>query len=117
MRFVCFMFLLLGLWACEPNEVVCDASFQTNTVYSPDTLLFYCVRDFDNDTLIYLDSNLVGDLFVVDDSYFTIMGKHVSQTLNIIYQKDTVSYPKVIGFCIYTDNCHVHIPKDLDTLK
>lgn len=117
MRIFFSILLLILAIGCEPTEPICDASFKINNVYSPDTLVFYCVRDFDNDTIIYLDSNVVGDLFVVDDSYFSIIGRRGSQTLNIIYVKDTISFPKVIGFCIYTDNCHVHIPKDLDTLK
>ena len=65
--------LLFFLFSCE-DEIICDASLRYNTVYSPDTLLYYEVVDIDRDSIIYSDSNVIGNIPVVSDwIYFTVV--------------------------------------------
>ena len=105
------MFLLIS---CE-DQIVCDASLRYNTVYSPDTLEYYEVIDVDRDSVIYSDSNVIGDIPVIDDSYLSVIGTNNTVGLNIRYIPVN-SNLHVIGFCAYSDNCHIYTPRTLDTL-
>ena len=105
------MFLLIS---CE-DQIVCDTSVKHNTVYSPDTLEYYEVMDIDRDSVIYSDSNVIGDLPVIDDSYLSVIGTNNTVGLNIRYIPVN-SNLHVIGFCAYSDNCHIYTPRTLDTL-
>ena len=105
------MFLLIS---CE-DHIICDASFRSNMVYSPDTLEYYEVTDVDRDSVIYSDSNVIGNLPVMDDSYLRVIGSNNNVGLNIRYIPVN-SYLHVIGFCAYSDNCHMYTPSGLDTL-
>ena len=105
---------LIILSSCE-DRIVCDTSLRYNTVYSPDTLVFYEVEDIDRDSIIYRDSNVIGDIPVIDDSYLSVIGSNNTVGLNIRY------FPKgrnlyVIGFCAFSDDCHIRTPRGLDTL-
>ena len=105
------MFLMIS---CE-DQIVCDTSIKYNTVYSPDTLEYYEVIDVDRDSVIYSDSNVIGDIPVIDDSYLSVMGTNEFVGLNIKYIPVN-SNLHVIGFCVHSDNCHVYTPIGLDTL-
>jgi len=105
------MFLLIS---CE-DQIVCDTSVKYNTVYSPGTLEYYEVIDIDRDSVIYSDSNVIGNLPVIDDSYLSVIGTDNTVGLNIRYIPVN-SNLHVIGFCVYSDNCHVYTPNGLDTL-
>ena len=113
MKYIIPLLLLVTL-SCE-DEIICDASFRTNTVYSPDTLEYYEVVDVDRDSIIYSDSNVIGNLPVIDDSYLSVIGTNNTVGLNIRYIPVN-SNLHVIGFCVYSDNCHVYTPNGLDTL-
>ena len=117
MRLYIGLLLVFGFISCEPKTVICDTSFQVNTVYSPDTLIFYSVRDYDSGDLLYLDSNVVGDIFVIDDSYLSVMGKNEYKTINITYTQTDMFDAHVVGVCTWSDDCHVYISKNLDTLR
>lgn len=106
--------LMFLLFSCE-DDIICDASFKTNVVYSVDTLEYYEVVDIDRDSIIYSDSNVIGYLPVIDDSYLSVMGTNNNVGLNIRYIPLN-SYLHVIGFCAFSDNCHVSTPISLDTL-
>ena len=105
------MFLMIS---CE-DQIVCDTSVKYNTVYSPDTLEYYEVVDVDRDSVIYSDSNVIGNLPVIDDSYLRVIGSNNNVGLNIRYNPVN-SNLHVIGFCAYSDNCHMYTPSGLDTL-
>lgn len=105
---------LIILSSCE-DRIVCDTSLRYNTVYSPDTLVFYEVEDIDRDSIIYRDSNVIGDIPVIDDSYLSVIGTNNTIGLNIRYIPVN-SILHVIGFCSYSDNCHIYTPRTLDTL-
>jgi hypothetical protein len=106
---------LILLSSCEKDGVICDTSFRTNTVYSLDTLTYYEVEDTDRDSIIYSDSNVIGNIPVIDDSYLNVMGRNSTVGLNIRYTpKNRNLY--VVGLCANSDNCHVHTPHILDTL-
>jgi len=107
--------LLFFLFSCE-DEIICDASFRTNNVYTPDTLLYYEVVDIDRDSIIYSDSNVIGNLSVIDDSYFGVIGGNGFVGLNIRYTP-VGSHNHVVGLCAYSDNCHVYTPREFDTLR
>ena len=106
--------LIFLLISCE-DQIVCDTSLRYNTVYSPDTLEYYEVIDIDRDSIIYSDSNVIGNLPVIDDSYLSVIGTNNTVGLNIIYIPVN-SHLHVIGFCSYSDNCHIYTPRTLDTL-
>lgn len=106
--------LLFFLFSCEDN-IVCDTSLRYNTVYSPDSLLYYEVIDIDRDSIIYSDSNVIGNIPVIDDSYLSVIGTNNTVGLNIRYIPVN-SNLHVIGFCSYSDNCHIYTPRTLDTL-
>lgn len=106
--------LLFFLFSCEDN-IVCDASLRYNTVYSPDSLLYYEVIDVDRDSIIYSDSNVISDIPVIDDSYLSVIGRNNTVGINIRYIPVN-SNLHVIGFCAYSDNCHIYTPRTLDTL-
>jgi len=109
------LFSLILLSSCEKDGVICDASFRTNTVYSLDTLIYYEVEDIDRDSIIYSDSNVIGDIPVINDSYLNVMGRNNTVGLNIRYTpKNRNLY--VVGLCANSDNCHVYTPRILDTL-
>ena len=101
--------------SCE-DEIICDASFRTNTVYSPDSLEYYEVVDIDKDSIIYSDSNVIGNIPVIDDSYFGIIGGNGFVGLNIRYTP-VGSHNHVVGLCAYSDDCHVYTPRGFDTLR
>jgi len=105
---------LIFLSSCE-DGVVCDTSVKYNTVYSPDTLVYYEVFDIGRDSIIYRDSNVIGDLPVINDSYLSVMGPNSSVGLNIRYYPRN-SHLHVIGFCALSDNCHVTTYNTFDTL-
>jgi len=106
--------LLVFLFSCE-DQIICDASWRSNKVYSPDSLLYYEVVDMDRDSIIYSDSNVIGDLPVIDDSYLSVIGRNNTVGINIRYTPVN-SHLHVIGFCAHSDNCHVYTPSGLDTL-
>ena len=107
--------LLFLLFSCE-DQIVCDASLRYNTVYSPDSLLYYEVVDILRDSIIYSDSNVIGNLPVIDDSYFGIIGGNGFVGLNIRYTP-VGSHNHVVGLCAYSDDCHVYTPRGFDTLR
>ena len=113
MKYIIPLLLLVTL-SCE-DQIVCDASLRYNTVYSPDTLEYYEVIDIDRDSVIYSDSNVIGDLPVIDDSYLSVIGRNSTVGLNIRYIPVN-SDLHVIGFCGLSDNCHIYTPHTLDTL-
>jgi len=106
--------LLFFLFSCE-DQIICDASFRTNMVYSPDSLEYYEVVDIDRDSIIYSDSNVIGDLPVIDDSYLSVIGRNSTVGLNIRYIPVN-SNLHVIGVCGLSDDCHIYTPRTLDTL-
>ena len=106
--------LLFFLFSCE-DEIICDASFRTNNVYTPDTLLFYKVVDIDRDSIIYSDSNVIGIIPVIDDSYLNIIGRNNNVVLNIEYTPLN-SNLHVFSLSAYSDNCHIYTTRTLDTL-
>jgi hypothetical protein len=106
--------ILFFLFSCE-DEIICDASLKYNTVYTPDTLLYYEVVDIDRDSIIYSDSSVIGIIPVIDDSYLSIIGRNNNVVLNIKYIPAN-SNLHVIGVCAYSDNCHIYTPRILDTL-
>jgi hypothetical protein len=115
MKNIIYLLLSLILLSSCDDKIVCDASLKYSTVYSPDTLVFYEVEDIDRDSIIYRDSNVIGDIPVIDDSYLSVIGSNNTVGLNIRY------FPKggnlhVVGFCAFGDDCHISIPRDLDTL-
>ena len=115
MKNIIYLLLSLILLSSCEDRIVCDTSLRYNRVYSPDTLVFYEVEDIDRDSIIYRDSNVIGDIPVIDDSYVSVIGSNNTVGLNIRY------FPKggnlhVIGFCAFGDDCHISIPRDLDTL-
>ena len=107
--------LIFLLISCEKDGVICDTSFRTNTVYSRDTLIYYEVEDRDRDSIIYSDSNVIGNIPIIDDSYFGIIGGNGFVGLNIRVIPVN-SNLHVIGLCAYSDNCHIYTPRTLDTL-
>ena len=106
--------LLFVLFSCE-DEIICDASFRTNNVYTPDTLEYYEVVDIDRDSIIYSDSNVIGNIPVINDSYLSVIGRNNNVGLNIRFIPVN-SNLHVIGTCAYSDNCHIYTPRTLDTL-
>jgi hypothetical protein len=115
MKYIILSLLSMILFISCDDKIVCDASLKYNTVYSPDTLIFYEVEDLDRDSIIYRDSNVIGDIPVIDDSYLSVIGSNNTVGLNIRY------FPKggnlhVVGFCAFSDDCHISIPRGLDTL-
>ena len=106
--------LLFFLFSCE-DEIICDASFRTNNVYTSDTLLFYKVVDIDRDSIIYSDSNVIGIIPVIDDSYLNIIGRNNNVVLNIEYTPLN-SNLHVFSLSAYSDNCHIYTTRTLDTL-
>ena len=106
--------LLFFLFSCE-DEIICDASFRTNNVYTPDTLEYYEVVDIDRDSIIYSDSNVIGIIPVIDDSYLNIIGRNNNVVLNIEYTPLN-SNLHVFSLSAYSDNCHIYTTRTLDTL-
>ena len=106
--------LLFFLFSCE-DEIICDASFRTNNVYTPDTLEYYEVVDIDRDSIIYSDSNVIGIIPVIDDSYLNIIGRNNNVVLNIEYTPLN-SNLHVFSLSAYSDNCHIYTTCTLDTL-
>ena len=106
--------LLFFLFSCE-DEIICDASFRTNKVYAPDTLLYYKVVDIDRNSIIYSDSNVIGVIPVIDDSYLSIIGRNKNIVLNIEYTPVN-SNLHVFSLSAYSDNCHIYTTRTLDTL-
>lgn len=106
--------LLFFLFSCE-DEIICDASFRTNNVYTPDTLEYYEVVDIDRDSIIYSDSNVIGNIPVIDDSYLSIIGRNNNIVLNIKYTPVN-SNLHVFSLSAYSDNCHIYTTRTLDTL-
>ena len=106
--------ILFFLFSCE-DEVICDASLKYNKVYTPDTLLYYEVVDIDRDSIIHSDSNVIGNIPVIDDSYLSVIGRNNTVGINIRYIPVN-SDLHVIGFCGLSDNCHIYTPHTLDTL-
>jgi hypothetical protein len=106
---------LILLSSCEKDGVICDTSFRTNTVYSRDTLVYYEVEDMDRDSIIYSDSNVIGNIPIINDSYLSVIGRNSSVGLNIRLIPVN-SNLHVIGLCAYSDNCHIYTPRTLDTL-
>ena len=106
--------LLFFLFSCE-DEIICDASFRTNNVYTPDTLEYYEVVDIDRDSIIYSDSNVIGNIPVIDDSYLSIIGRNNNIVLNIEYTPVN-SNLHVFSLSAYSDNCHIYTTRTLDTL-
>jgi hypothetical protein len=106
---------LILLSSCEKDGVICDTSFRTNTVYSRDTLVYYEVEDMDRDSIIYSDSNVIGNIPIINDSYLSVIGRNNSVGLNIRLIPVN-SNLHVIGLCAYSDNCHIYTPRTLDTL-
>jgi len=106
--------LLLFLFSCD-DPIVCDTSLRYNTVYSPDTLLYYEVVDIDRDSIIYSDSNVIGNIPVIDDSYLSIIGRNNNIVLNIEYTPVN-SNLHVFSLSAYSDNCHIYTTRTLDTL-
>jgi hypothetical protein len=106
---------LILLSSCEKDAVICDTSFRTNTVYSRDTLIYYEVEDMDRDSIIYSDSNVIGNIPIINDSYLSVIGRNSSVGLNIRLIPVN-SNLHVIGLCAYSDNCHIYTPRTLDTL-
>lgn len=109
------LLLLFFLFSCD-DPIVCDTSLRYNTVYSPDTLLYYEVVDIDRDSIIYSDSNVIGNIPVIDDSYFGIIGGNGFVGLNIRYTP-VGSHLHVVGLCAYSDDCHVYTPRGFDILR
>lgn len=110
-----FVFLTLFLLYSCGDRIVCDSSVKHITVYSPDTLLYYEVVDIERDSIIYSDSNVIGDLPLIDDSYLSVIGSNNTVGMNIRYISVN-SNLHVIGFCAWSDNCHINVPHTLDTL-
>lgn len=115
MKYFLIPLLLLITLSCEDHTIICDTSLKYNTVYSPDTLEYYEVIDIDRDSIIYSDSNVIGNIPVIDDSYLSVIGTNEYVGLNIRYIPVN-SNLHVIGFCAHSDNCHVYTPITLDTL-
>jgi hypothetical protein len=113
MKYIIPLLLLITL-SCE-DEIICDASFRTNKVYTPDTLEYYEVVDIERDSIIYSDSNVIGNIPVINDSYLSVIGRNNTVGLNIRYIPVN-SNLHVIGLCAYSDNCHIYTPRTLDTL-
>ena len=113
MKYIIPLLLLITL-SCE-DEIICDASFRTNNVYTSDTLLFYKVVDIDRNSIIYSDSNVIGVIPVIDDSYLSIIGRNKNIVLNIEYTPVN-SNLHVFSLSAYSDNCHIYTTRTLDTL-
>lgn len=110
-----FVFLTLFLLYSCGDRIVCDSSVKHITVYSPDTLLYYEVVDIERDSIIYSDSNVIGDIPLIDDSYLSVIGNNNTVGLNIRYTP-IFSNLHVVGLCAWSDNCHINVSRDFDTL-
>lgn len=110
------LIVLFPLFSCGDEEIICDASFRINTVYSPDTLEYYRVYEIGTDSTIFQDSNVFGNLLIVDDTYMNVIGRNGFSNLNIHYIPQN-SNSHFVGVCIWSDNCHVYVPRVLDTIR
>ena len=106
---------MILLSSCEKDGVICDTSFRTNTVYSRDTLIYYEVEDMDRDSIIYSDSNVIGNIPIIDDSYLSVIGSNNNVGLNIRVIPVN-SNLHVFSLSAYSDNCHIYTTHTLDTL-
>ena len=112
-----FLFLPLTILSCE-DEIVCDTSVKSYYLYAKDTLEYVKIWDVDRENVLFSDSNISGQIKLIDDSYFNIVGPNQRINLNLQYRypNDTV-YGRFVGLCVYTDDCHVQYTLPYDTIK
>jgi hypothetical protein len=118
MKKLSVLFILLSLFSCEKEGVICDTSFKSLNLYPKDTLEYVMVTDYGSGYILYSDSVVYDKFKVVDDSYFHFIGANNQTTLNIQYQylNDSSNTIKVCSVCVYTDECHINFSPPSDTL-
>lgn len=112
-----YLLLPITLVSCE-DKIICDTSFQSHYLYSEKTLEYIKIWDVDRGYVLFSDSNISGQIKLIDDSYFHMIGPNQSIGLNLQYHwlNDTV-YGRFVGLYAYTDDCHVQYQISYDTIK
>ena len=112
-----YLLLSITLVSCE-EKIICDTSFQSHYLYSEKTLEYIKIWDGDRGYVLFSDSNISGQIKLIDDSYFHMVGPNQRINLNLQYRypNDTV-YGRFVGLCVYTDDCHVQYKIPYDTIK
>ena len=56
------------------DKIICDTSFQSHYLYSEKTLEYVKIWDGDRGYVLFSDSNISGQIKLIDDSYFHMVG-------------------------------------------
>jgi hypothetical protein len=112
-----YLLLFLTIVSCK-DEIICDTSVKSYYLYAKDTLEYVKIWDVDRGNVLFSDSNISGQIKLIDDSYFHMVGPNQRINLNLQYHypNDTV-YGRFVGLCVYTDDCHVQYAIPYDTIK
>jgi hypothetical protein len=116
-RFLYSSLLPLLFISCD-DSITCDNTFNSYNVFVKDSVQFIIVKDVTNDTIISVDSLVIGETEIINDNYFSKIGPDNTININTYYRflKDTVD-TRIYAKCISTDKCHININPKLDTLK
>ncbi len=98
-----YLLLFLTIVSCK-DEIICDTSVKSYYLYAKDTLEYVKIWDVDRGNVLFSDSNISGQIKLIDDSYFHMVGPNQRINLNLQYRypNDTV-YGRFVGLCVYTD--------------
>jgi len=112
-----YLLLSITLVSCK-EEIICDTSFQSHYLHSEKPLDYIKIWDVDRGYVLFSDSNISGQIKLIDDSYFHIVGPNQRINLNLQYRypNDTV-HGRFVDLCVYTDDCHVQYKIPYDTIK
>lgn len=112
-----YLLLSITLVSCD-EDIICDTSVKSYYLYADDTLEYVKIWDVDLGNVLFSDSNISGQIKLIDDSYFHMVGPNQRINLNLQYRypNDTV-HGRFVGLCLYTDDCHVRYSLPYDTIK